>query len=333
MSYPPPYQPGPPPPLPLPRPVYLPVVAEPYARTWRAPAIRWWRPVVAIVAGAAAFLVVSIVFGLAGAVAGMAFDPVRTQTVFDAAQRGEIVMTPILFLANNVSLALLIPLSMLLAWAFSQQRPGWLSSVTGRFRWGWFATCLMVVVPIWLVLTLAESWMAPEGEPMRVNPDTWFMIATILLTTPLQAAGEEYAMRGYLNKALGWFTSNRVVGLVLGAVGSSVVFMLIHGAGDGWLNLFYFTFGLAACYLTWRTGGLEAAVAVHVVNNVVAMASLPFVDISSVFNREQGTGDPSVLIHIAVMVVAVAIIDRLAARRGIAAEFTPRPLPTPQPMW
>lgn len=332
MSQPPPYQPAPlPPPLPAPRPVYLPVVPEPYPRTWRAPAIRWWRPVVAILAGVAAFVALSIVFGLAGVVAGMLLDPDRTRAVIAAAGRGEIMMTPILFLANNLSLALLTPLSMLLAWAFSRQRPGWLSSVIGRFRWGWFGWCLLIAVPFWLLLSLLEWWFWPAGEPLNVNPDTWFMIATIVLTTPLQAAGEEYAMRGYLNKALGWFTSNRTVGLSLGAVGSSVVFMLIHGAGDNWLNLFYFTFGMAACYLTWRTGGLEAAVAVHVVNNLVAMAALPFVDISTVFNREQGTGDPSVLIHIGVMLVVVAIIDRLAVRRGIQREYAPKP--TPLPAW
>ena len=85
------------------------------------------------------------------------------------------------------------------------------------------------------------------------------------------------------------FIPNKYVGLVGGALVSSTVFMLLHGAGDVWLNVFYFTFAMIACFLTWWTGGLEASIAVHVVNNMTSLSLTPWQDLSGLFQREAGT--------------------------------------------
>ena len=50
-------------------------------------------------------------------------------------------------LATNLSLIVLIPLSMLVARALNRQTPGLLSSVVGRLRWrslGWFAVAAVL---------------------------------------------------------------------------------------------------------------------------------------------------------------------------------------------
>ena len=55
-----------------------------------------------------------------------------------------------------------------------------------------------------------------------------------------------------------------------GVIGSALLFAILHGGQDLPLFLHRFAFGLIAGWLVMRTGGLEAAIAAHVVNNVVA---------------------------------------------------------------
>ena len=51
---------------------------------------------------------------------------------------------------------------------------------------------------------------------------------------------------------------------------SSVVFAFFHGTQNLALFTDRLAFGLLAAILVWRTGGLEAGIAAHVVNNVFA---------------------------------------------------------------
>ena len=51
---------------------------------------------------------------------------------------------------------------------------------------------------------------------------------------------------------------------------SSLVFALLHGTQNLPLFADRLAFGLLAALLVWRTGGLEAGIAAHVINNVFA---------------------------------------------------------------
>ncbi len=110
-----------------------------------------------------------------------------------------------------------------------------------------------------------------------------------------------------------------------------------------WLNVYYFSFGVLACFVTWRTGGLEGAIAMHVVNNMLAEIFLPFSDISGMFNREVGSADARVLIGVAVVATGSLLIVWQAKRHGIVRTAAPgesmhaallnAPMPPPgQPM-
>lgn len=149
------------------------------------------------------------------------------------------------------------------------------------------------------------------------------MMAVVLLTTPLQSAGEEVAMRGLLARCVGsWFSARRV-GLVVATTVSAVVFMLLHGAGDIWLNVFYLSVAVAMSVLAWKTGGLEAPIALHVVNNLASMITLPFTDLTGVFNREAGVGSPWVLVNVAIALSAAAAILWQARRLGLPTTAAP----------
>ena len=90
-----------------------------------------------------------------------------------------------------------------------------------------------------------------------------------LLTTPLQSAAEEYLFRGYLSQAIAGWIRRPAVGAVVAAVVTAALFSLAHAPGDLPTFLDRFAFGLAASAVVWLTGGLEAAIVLHAVNNVL----------------------------------------------------------------
>ena len=302
----------------------LPTQPREYPDFYRTRRNRWFKPLLAILMAGALWVVVQVVLG----VIGFVLDPQQIVAMTEAAQTGrapsldEVKMTPMLFTVNNLSIAAAIPVALLTQWAVWGQRPKWLSSVAGGFRWGWFARCLAVTVPIWVVMVVAEYVAAPP-EDVRWRGYTIFMIVVILLTTPFQAAGEEYLMRGLETRAIASWIPNRTVGWVVATIVSSLTFMALHLAQDLWLNFFYLTFGALASYVTWRTGGLEAAVAVHVTNNLLSEALMPWTDFSDMMNRSAGKGDPSVLLPIAGMTLAIGLLIWMAKRQGVMVVNAP----------
>ncbi len=167
--------------------------------------------------------------------------------------------------ATHLALALLIPLSFALVLVVHRFDPRWLHSVQPGFRWRFALACLLAggltLVGVWVLSRLGQPWDWAPG------PDAaWFLVA-ILLTSPLQAAAEEYFFRGYLIQALSTAAPRSPV---FGVLGSAAVFALLHGTQDIPLFVNRLAFGLLAGLLVLRTGGLEAGIAAHVVNNVVA---------------------------------------------------------------
>ena len=279
---------------------------------YRAPRFRWWKPLAAIALLAAVWFTVSLAL-VGGA---MAYDVAtgRLSSVWEAMTK----MTPWMFTANNVSLALFIPMAVLTSWLVYGQRPRWLTSITGGFRWALFwQFALIAVVPLSISLLLDGL-----GD-LTWNADSLFLIVAIVLTTPFQAAGEEYMARGLLARSVGSWFANRWLGFAVATVVSSLVFMGMHVAGDPWLNLFYFSFGVIACVVTWRTGGLEAAIALHVVNNLIGEISLPFGALEHMMDRQAGVAGPGVLIQISMIAVVGALMCWWARRRKLSTTAAP----------
>lgn len=300
----------------------LPIEATDYPRFWRTPAWKWWRPVVGLgLVVLLGVLVPAILYGIA-----LGIDAAAGRVDITSPDFNPMAITPLGFLANNLGLAALIPIAFLVSWLVFGQRPGWIASVAGTMRWGWLGRSFLIVTPIWLIYSGIETylmWRAGELDSLAFGPDTWLLVFGILLTTPFQAAGEEFGFRGAVNRGLASFFGNAKVGPAVGAIVSSLVFTGAHAAADLWLNLFYFTFGMAACYVTWRTGGLEGAIAIHVVNNLFGEIFLPFSDISKIFERDAGAADATVLIGLAAVLLASALLVWQAKREGLATTAAP----------
>lgn len=313
LSFPPPSVPQYAPPTP---PATLPVEPSDYYGFWRTPIYRPWRPIVAVLVALVGFFVVGMVVVIPALIFDLATGRTTLEGMVEKASQGQIDVTPAMFIANNISLALMVPVSMLVAWWFSKQRPRWMSSVAGGLRWRWLWACVGALVPLWIAYTLFDASVGGYWSDLSINSDTWVLLVGILVTTPFQAAGEEYLFRGLGNRAIaGLFPTSAMPWRVLvpGAI-TSGLFMLAHGAGDPWLNVFYFLFGAIASYLTWRTGGLEASIAMHVVNNLLGEAFLPFTDISGIFDRQAGVAGPAILINMVVPILGVIIVEVLARR-------------------
>jgi membrane protease YdiL (CAAX protease family) len=167
--------------------------------------------------------------------------------------------------AANLGLATLVPISIVAVLLVHQRSPRWLISVEGRVRWRYLLVCLGVAAVALNGVTLVSIVGGPPIS-FSVQPDFWMFLGVIMLTSPLQAFAEEYFFRGYLLQALGSLVASPWFGVVV----SSLVFALLHGTQNLPLFLDRLAFGLLAAMLVLRTGGLEAGIAAHVVNNISA---------------------------------------------------------------
>jgi membrane protease YdiL (CAAX protease family) len=208
------------------------------------------------------------------------------------------VVTPTSLAFLNLVLASAIPTVMIITYLLhGWLRPGWIASVVGRMRWLWLLVCLGISV-VALLATLVVSGLLPSaggtgevgGHLNDMTSTTLQFALVILFLTPLQAAGEEYAFRGYLTQAIGglgrwrWW---RYVAVVVPAL----LFAIAHGIGQAPPVFFdRLAFGLVAGVLVIATGGLEAGIAMHVLNNFLAFGlALLFGNMTDALNATGGS--------------------------------------------
>ncbi len=173
-----------------------------------------------------------------------------------------------------------------------------------------------------LFATLVVSALLPAagsdddlgGKVNHFTSTTRDYLLVILLLTPLQAAGEEYAFRGYLTQAFGGVFRRRWVAVVVPAV----LFALAHGSQG--IPVFFdrLAFGLVAGVLVIVTGGLEAGIAMHVLNNFLAFGlALAFGDMTTALKASESSWwmIPSTLTQ---SLVYLGLVTYAARRLGIA---------------
>jgi uncharacterized protein len=252
-------------------------------RTWT---YAWWRPVLGIVIAVTWFLIgASLVFLAVGA-AWASFQDGAFHTDF-AADTSLTPVGPAALLGLNLGIASMIPATWLIMRSVHGMRPRWLASVVPKVRWRFLGICLGIAV-VALLAQLLVGTLIPggsgDGATGKLND---FSLASalsalvVLLTTPLQATGEEYLFRGYLLQAFGSFLGNRWVAILA----TATLFALAHGGQNAPLFFDRFAFGLMAGWLVTRTGGLEAGIALHVLNNFLAFGlALSFGNLTSTLN-------------------------------------------------
>ncbi|WP_166982250.1 CPBP family intramembrane glutamic endopeptidase [Paramicrobacterium fandaimingii] len=243
--------------------------ALPYHRLARSTdAYRWWRPLVVGIVG-----VVFYGIFIVGCVIAMLIARVISPdigTALDAFTRGQAALdlsNPAVFAFTLLSLIYLLP-SLFIAQLLAGTKPvGLLSSVAGRVRWGLLLRCLGIAAMVFALSQGVSSTIAAfsgDGIPAPLGiSEAALPLALTLLLVPFQAAAEEYVFRGYLMQTIGGWLRHPLFAILLPVP----LFVIAHGY-DPLGQTSVAVFAIIAGWLTWRTGGLEAAIGLHIVNNV-----------------------------------------------------------------
>jgi membrane protease YdiL (CAAX protease family) len=302
----------------------------PFHRLARNHAHRWWRPLAGTLYVAAAFMILSPVLWLLDIVAALLAGRPLAGGEFTSSfgSLGDVALA-------CLTLALLIPVIFSAARWLQRRHAGSLSSVTGRLRWRWLLTCfgiatvaIVVLIGGNLWLTSATSENAGMGDSGWVGISSFLISAAVLvLVVPLQAAAEEYAMRGWLLQAVGSVVRSPWVAIGVQAV----AFAALHGWGTPWGFTDLLVFAVLAGWLTIRTGGIEAAIALHVTNNLMAFLLGAAFGALSADGSAADAGWQQLVVNVPVHIVFTLVILRLARRRGLAVVSPPAPLPVLPP--
>lgn len=294
----------------------------PYHRQAReSPDFEHWRLPVAALTGIGAYGFLSVVLAIVWMV-GLLVAGVDVDAWLDLAGTEIALDRPSVLAFQLLSIALLIPCVLGPIAIFWRRHVGYVHSVQGRLRWGWLGLCCALafaVVGSSLGLTvLASAWTGDEVRVDSLDGAGVAALAVVLLAVPFQAAAEEYVFRGGLLQLVGSWTRWAAIPVVL----TSLLFAAGH-LYDFWGLVSVFLFGVVAAVMTIRTGGLEAAIALHIANNVVLMVLdvLGLVD-----SGGEGAGVLNEVVpSTAMCLVFWALVELGARRRGLQRRRPPLP--------
>ncbi|WP_156364559.1 CPBP family intramembrane glutamic endopeptidase [Curtobacterium sp. Leaf261] len=258
-------------------------MSVPYHRLFRvSPRHRWWRPLVALAIFAGLYLVSQVLIAIGFFVPILATSGAAGLSKFARELQDDALSStdPVVLALTLVSLILLLPAIM---WSVKLARLGpygQLSSIRLRLRWGWMAKCLLPLLVLAIITVGIQSWgtfsvsggglawnHAAIGQSTVTMQTLVITIVMVILLVPFQAAAEEYIFRGFLMQMIGSWIRTPWVGIGV----STLVFAVLHvpNGYNIWGIVDVGSFGLISALLVWRTGGLEAGILAHALNNTV----------------------------------------------------------------
>lgn len=276
----------------------------------------WWKPLVLVLVLPLVLVVLQVLaYQLVGLIEGSA-DPMSPE------------LTPLKSLAVNLAIgATGLVAVLLLTWMtrvpwrvlLSPRRP------FDRRRLAHYSigAALLVGAGLGFVAVVAP----PTGwTGFAITGTTVALLTITLLTTPIQAVGEELMYRSVmLPAAASWVRAVRPA-LAVGIVVSALGFAAVHGSTDPWLAGYFVVVAVNTGLIAIISGGIEAPIAFHVVNNVLAgiVNNLMAGGGTTTVDRATDTGDASLLILVAVNIGMVALVGAYEGRRRRRRAPAPR---------
>jgi hypothetical protein len=299
----------------------------PYHQMLRTWTYAWWKPVVGILVSLVGMLIVMPLVLMPLLALGVWIEG---GPFWDNFQKAATLQTidPAALLYLNLVLGSMILVTWFVMRVIHRMRPRWLASVMPRLRWRFLLVCLGLAV-VALVAQVAVGAVLPGQNETDLGPVNDFTGTTVaigivvLLTTPFQAAGEEYLFRGYLLQAFGSFFRNRTAGKWVAILVTASLFAAAHGGQNFPLFFDRFMFGLIAGWLVVRTGGLEAGIALHILNNFLAYGlALSFGDLTETLTVSEISwwNIPLTLTQSGIYALLAALVAR---RMGLQTETRP----------
>lgn len=227
------------------------------------PEARWWRPLIGLLISAGLYVGVMAIGAAGFAVYAVFSLPPGELLTPDPSLD---LYRPLDYTVTMLSIVLMLPAA-LLGFRLAGCRPiGLLSSVAGRVRWRWMLWCCGPAIVLLVAVLGADAVLQSQEGVLRTAPvATPALFVLILVLTPFQAAAEEYAFRGVLMQTIGAWLRSPAWAILL-----PVPLFVIGHLYDLPGQVSVAVFAIAAGWISWRTGGLEAAIALHVINNLAA---------------------------------------------------------------
>ncbi|GAA2111893.1 hypothetical protein GCM10009824_07610 [Kocuria atrinae] len=304
-----------PPPVPAPGPSQVPperLRTLAYHRLGFAdPKHEWWKPLVEGAIFFFLYIVLTVLFTIPLVLFvdnPMDMDNLETMNQLD----------PLVFLLLFGSVALMAPAAYLARWIMGPRPLGLLHSVTGRLRWKWMLQCGLAALAIFVVINglsiLFDIVAGGEAIEFTLAPQWGWLLLMVILLVPIQCFAEELVFRGYLMQTVGRWLKHPAWAILL-PVPLFVAGHLYDVWGQASIAVMAITMGV----ITWRTGGLEAAVALHVVNNctVTLMAMVGLADLN-----DTSGGPIEVLFTLAINGIFLLVVFRMARKTRIATSRT-----------
>lgn len=265
----------------------------------KAPRPAWWCPLAELV------LVLVLLFALTTAANGLfyLYEQVVQPNV-SAFDEFDFADHPYLASATFIGWVAAIPAGFIAA-RLTGRDPRALWSVERRFRWKNFGLALLPA----LVFLGAEGIYAilnSDRSSATVGLINIGALAVIIAMAPLQSLSEELFFRGSLVQIIGQWFSPALVAYLLPFL------FFLSGHHYGWQGMVSVgVFAACAMFLTYTTGGIEAAAAIHAVGNTFAYAPDAFrvdgVDLNTVSSVNLAF---SVTATVAATAVAYVLITR-----------------------
>lgn len=296
---------------------------------------RWWKPLVAVVLGLVYYFTLSMLYtipfmpALLGSESVDLSDPSSVNSALIDTQN------PLGLLLGIGSIVLMLPAVLLAMLSIGLRPTRRLWSVALRIRWRWIGRtvlpaigALIVINGLGILIEMLFTGDAGMGGASSVQTELdvraalWSMLIVLLLV-PLQSTAEELTYRGLMTQTLGaWFGGvrgeNALARFLRGPWPPIGIVSLLFGFSHiydlwGWLSVVAMAVTLG--WLSWRTGGLEAAITIHVLNNFVAFGFMAS-GVTGETSQSSNTGGPASAIS---AVIGLALygwwVDRDFTRR------------------
>lgn len=190
---------------------------------------------------------------------------------------------------NDLVLFALFPAGIVTNMLVFNSRGTSLLSVEKGIRWRWIGYCALVLVPVMGITIAAQEFLTKHIE-IRATGTALKNIGITFALTPLQCMGEEMFFRAWTLQLFGPIFKNKKLGWIILSIVLSIGFVLPHDATNVFVMLSMFTFAVTACALIYITGGIEAGIIMHTINNVTLFI-ITYLSAGGVdFNASAATG-------------------------------------------
>lgn len=303
----------------------------------RSEKYRWWRPLAFSGVGIG-FYLAALLIAMLAMFAALLMNPMTWAAENPEEAPDQFLMDPVLNMASATdfsmtmaSLIIMIP-AVFFAYLLIGPKPvGLLISVTGKLRWRWFGLALAASAVLFALYFGVNFGLGAVGigssEPVPASSlptDPLFYALLVILLTPFQCAAEELVFRGAFMQVIGSWLKHPLFAILL-----PVPLFTIGHLYDIWGLLDVAAFAIAAGYLTWRTGGLEAAMAMHIINNtfLFLLGAVGVVDLNATESNPV-----SLIFSVCFMALLTFLLVKLADKHGVARTAGPIPAADRRPM-